>query len=191
MIELQIGEDFEFGFNTHVPSTGEAADAAATPTYRVYVKGTDTVVANGNCSKRDDGNTTGFYIATGTLGTSYAEGSDYMVRVSAGVAESTSTTITGNLVVGYFRVVAADVLRSAADVATAVAEKDLAGYEALAKSGTKLGNMLALLRGRNAGKFVITATTTTGTLTVYEADNVTIMATYDIPLDYDEQGAPA
>jgi hypothetical protein len=307
MIELQVGATWEFGFNTHVPSTGAEADAAATPTYRVYLKGSDTVVDSGNCSKRDDANTLGFYIATGSINTVYGVGSDYVVRVRAGVAESTSTTIYGDSVVGYFRVVPADVVRddvwtdakaafltgavaleatltalkgagwttetlkaikdaqaleatltaikgatwstqtlevivayvdeletrltaaragymdkiqylpaaaaggasglalfgdkmdlvdapnatALAAAATAVTEKDLAGYEALAKSGTKLGNMLALLRGRDAGKLVMTATTSTATLVVYEADNVTVMATYDIPLDYNDQGAPS
>ena len=73
-----------------------------------------------------------------------------------------------------------------AAIAVAVADTDLATYEAAAKSGTKLGNMLAAARAGAFGKLDLAA----GTLTLYEVDGVTVIATFTIAADYSTRTAP-
>ena len=108
MTELQINAYFDFTFPVQTPATGACVDADALPTYRVYASGSDTVVATGNCAKRDDANTLGYYTARAqvTVAGGYAVGIDYEVRVAAIVGG-----VTGAAVVGGFRVVPADVAR--------------------------------------------------------------------------------
>jgi hypothetical protein len=100
MLEYVIGDYFEVPIQVQDPSTAEASDADALPTYRVYKAGTDTVVATGTAAKRDDANTVGYYIARAELTSpTYATG-DYTVRVSAIVGG-----VAGANPVGSFRVV--------------------------------------------------------------------------------------
>ena len=108
MVEYLIDEYFEFHFNTQTPATGAAVDADALPIYRVYEENNDTVIESANCAKRDDANTTGYYLARGqcTAALGYEVGKDYIVRVAAIVGG-----VTGAIVVGMFRIVPADVAR--------------------------------------------------------------------------------
>ena len=83
----------EFLFQVVSPATGADADADATPTYIVYVDGSDTSIESGNCVKKDDANTLGLYKVTLSLTTlaGYAALTDYKLRcrsVVGGVARS-------------------------------------------------------------------------------------------------------
>ena len=75
---------------------------------------------------------------------------------------------------------------TAAANAAAVIDVDLAAYEAAAKSGTKLGNMLAAARAGAFGKLDLAA----GTLTIYEVDGVTVIAQFTVADDYSSRTAP-
>jgi len=74
-------------------------------------------------------------------------------------------------------------------VATAIIVFDLAGYEATAKDGTRVGDMLAAVRAGIAGKLVISGTT----VTLYEVDGVTAIwtATLDSATTPTSRAAPA
>jgi len=69
------------------------------------------------------------------------------------------------------------------------AERDLADYEATAKSGTKLGEMLAAARAAVAGRLAISGTT----VTLYEVDGTTVAFTHTLDDENTptERGAPA
>jgi len=75
-----------------------------------------------------------------------------------------------------------------AAAALALIEADLAGYEASAKTGTKLGEMMALIRAFAAGKFAINGSPPVQTL--YETDGVTEICTTPLASDYSTRGAP-
>lgn len=83
-----LGAWFEFPVQTRDFISAAVTDADALPTFAVYVAGTDTVVATGTCAKKDDTNTTGFYVARGQVTTAggYVDGGDYTVRVTGTVA---------------------------------------------------------------------------------------------------------
>lgn len=117
MVEHQLTKYFEFPFGVQVPGTGAAVDADALPTYRVYEENNDVAVATGNCAKRDDAGTTGYYFARAqvTTGAGYEEEKDYYVEAIAIVGGVTSPPIP----IGMFRVVPADVARPA-DIAAAL-----------------------------------------------------------------------
>lgn len=102
----KIDQYFEFTFQTQAFATGTATDADATPTYRTYEENNDTVLDSGNCAKRDDSNTTGYYYVRGqcTTALGYEVGKTYEVRVAA-----TVSSVSGAAVVGRFCVVAANV----------------------------------------------------------------------------------
>lgn len=92
---------FEVEFNTQRFDTGAATDADATPTYRVYEEGNDTVIASGDCAKRDDANTAGFYYARAQVTTAagYEVGKKYFVRVAATVNSVAGADKVGEFVV--------------------------------------------------------------------------------------------
>jgi len=79
---------------------------------------------------------------------------------------------------------AADALTA---VAEAVADLDLAAYEAVAKSGTRLGDMIAAARAGALGRLELSGTT----LTLYEADGSTVLARFTVAEDYSRRSAPA
>ncbi len=112
MIEYEIDEYFEFHLNTQTPGTGAAVDADALPTWRCYEENNDTAEDSGNCAKREDGSTTGYYIARGqcTTALGYEVGKKYIVRVAAIVGG-----VTGAAPVGMFEMVTSDVAREGAD----------------------------------------------------------------------------
>jgi len=90
--EYLIGEWWEIPFNVRAPSGGEA-DADSLPTYQVYEASSDTPVVSGNCSKRNDAGTVGFYVARGQITSvaGYETDKHYFVRLTAtvgGVTES-------------------------------------------------------------------------------------------------------
>ena len=101
MKSYKIDQYFEFTFNTQRFDTGAATDADATPTWRVYEENNDTVIANDDCAKRDDANTTGYYYARGqcTAAAGYEAGKTYEVRVAA-----TVNSVAGSAVVGRFTI---------------------------------------------------------------------------------------
>ena len=109
MVEYLLDEYLEFSFGTQTPATGAAVDADALPTYRVYEEDNDTVVATGNCAKRDDAGTLGYYFARAQITTvaGYEVGKDYYVEGVAIVGGVTSPPVP----IGMFRVVPADVAR--------------------------------------------------------------------------------
>jgi hypothetical protein len=78
-------------------------------------------------------------------------------------------------------------IRAALLTAAGVADLDLATYEATAKSGTKLGEMIAGARAWGIGRLAISGTT----LTLYEADGVTVICTFALASDYSTRSAPA
>jgi len=109
VVEYLLDEYLEFSFGTQTPATGAAVDADALPTYRVYEEDNDTVVATGNCAKRDDAGTLGYYFARAQITTvaGYEVGKDYYVEGVAIVGGVTSPPVP----IGMFRVVPADVAR--------------------------------------------------------------------------------
>ncbi len=66
-------------------------------------------------------------------------------------------------------------------MALAVTEADIAGYEATAATGTKFGEMVAIARALVAGRFNLAQS---GTLTIYEVDGTTTIATATVGGDY-------
>lgn len=100
----KIDQYFEFHFNTQRFDTGAATDADATPTWRSYEENNDTVIANSDCAKRDDANTTGYYYARGqiTAAAGYEVGKTYEVRAAA-----TVNSVAGAGVIGTFAVIPA------------------------------------------------------------------------------------
>ncbi len=71
--------------------------------------------------------------------------------------------------------------------AAAIAAYDLASLEAGAKTATTLGGMIAIIRAVAAGKFSLSGTT----MTVYEVDGTTVLATFTVASDYSTRTAPA
>lgn len=100
----KIDDYFEAHFNTQRMDTGVATDADALPTFSVYEENNETAVASGNCAKRDDGNTVGYYYARAqcTSAAGFEVGRTYFVRVSA-----TVNSVAGSDVVGKFKVIPA------------------------------------------------------------------------------------
>lgn len=93
----------EIAFNLNDGSTGDV-DADSTPTYRVYEGSNasspnDTVLATGNCSKKDDSNTVGAYVARPEIDGNYDVGKYYDVRVSAVVDGNTWSAFVGSFIV--------------------------------------------------------------------------------------------
>ena len=80
-----------------------------------------------------------------------------------------------------------DALPTAAEIVTAILTASLAGYEATGKTGTRLGDMLAIIRAATAGRLAISGTT----LTVYEVDGTTVAGTYTLAADYSTRSTPA
>jgi hypothetical protein len=74
-----------------------------------------------------------------------------------------------------------------AAIATAVLAADWSSLEAGAKTATTLGGAIALIRAAVAGRIAISGTT----LTVYEADGTTVIATHTIASDYSTRSTPA
>lgn len=97
----KIDDYAEFRFNTQTLA-GVATDADALPTYRIYEENNETAVATGNCAKRDDANTTGYYIvrAQCTAAAGFEVGVTYGVRVAA-----TVDAVAGAEEIGRFRIV--------------------------------------------------------------------------------------
>jgi hypothetical protein len=104
MKNYRVDQYFEFTFQTQTFATGAATDADALPTYRTYEENSDTVLDSGNCAKRDDANTTGYYYVRGqcTAALGYEVGKTYEVRVAATVA-----SVVGAAVVGRFAILPA------------------------------------------------------------------------------------
>lgn len=89
-----IDDLLTFTCNTHNPSTGEAIDADAAPTYRIYEDETSTPVLTGTMSVLDDDNTTGFYSEQITLSAAngFEAGKCYTIRIAATVGGVTGVT---------------------------------------------------------------------------------------------------
>jgi hypothetical protein len=101
----RIDDYAEFRFNTQTVA-GVATDADAAPTYRIYEENNDTVIATGECAKRDDANTTGYYIARHqcTTAAGFEVGKIYGVRIAA-----TVDGVAGADEIGRFRILPAAV----------------------------------------------------------------------------------
>ncbi len=82
----------------------------------------------------------------------------------------------------------ADALASdaTAEIAGAVANRDLASHESAAKNGTRLGDMLAAARAGALGRLELSGTT----LTLYEVDGSTVLARFTVAEDYSRRSAP-
>lgn len=95
-------------------------------------------------------------------------------------AQKLVTNASGQVEVGAL---AANVLTAAAthadfgaEIAAAVADKDLVTYEATGDTGTRLGDMIAAARAELAGAMTVSGVT----VTVYEVDGVTAMGTHTL-----------
>jgi len=73
-----------------------------------------------------------------------------------------------------------------AEIANALAELSLAGYEATAKNGARLGDMVAAARAGALGRLELSGTT----LTLYEVDGATVLARFTVAEDYSRRSAP-
>lgn len=76
-----------FTCNTHTPSTGDATDADAVPTYRIYKEDNATPIATGNMALLDASNTTGFYEAMVQIHPTagFVKGFTYLIHIAATV----------------------------------------------------------------------------------------------------------
>jgi len=107
-MDILIGGVFEFHLNTFSPTDGASSDADSPPTFAVYAKGSDTVVATGTCTKRNDAGTTGHYVATGTISEgTYTDGQDYYVCASGAVTGDGDPVLFSDVLIGVFRAVSA------------------------------------------------------------------------------------
>lgn len=81
-------------------STGEAYDASAAPSYRVYEQTTNTPILTGNSALLDDSNTTGLYAGSITLSAAngFEVGKCYCVRVAATVDSVAAADIVAQFV---------------------------------------------------------------------------------------------
>jgi len=133
--EYILGQKFEFAFQVrHL--AGDLIDADELPTWTVYAEDSDEVVATGDCAKRDDANTTGYYVAIGDISSPpYSEGTSYSVRVEALVAD-----IPTAAPVGRFLVVETDVVRQS-DLASLVSDIAAAVWNYLTSAMTTTGSI--------------------------------------------------
>lgn len=101
MDAYKLDQSFHFTFTTRRADTGAATDADSLPTFSVYEELNDTAVGSGNCAKRDDANTTGYYYASAqiTAAAGYEVGKTYEVKANA-----TVNTVADSQVIGRFRV---------------------------------------------------------------------------------------
>ena len=89
-----IGANLTFTVNTHNVTTGEAVDADAVPTYRVYEDETTTPILTGSMALLDSANTVGFYSEQITLSAAngFETGKCYTIYITATVNAVTGTT---------------------------------------------------------------------------------------------------
>lgn len=82
-----LGSTLTFYANTTRFDTGNATDADALPTYRVYKEETTIPILTGTMALLDPANTDGFYSEQITLSTAngFENGKDYCIRVQATV----------------------------------------------------------------------------------------------------------
>ena len=85
--EVYIGDDLTFTVNTHDPETGEASDADALPTYRVYEHETAAPILTGVMALLDAAGTTGFYAETIVCSAlnGFEHGKSYSIYIEATV----------------------------------------------------------------------------------------------------------
>lgn len=90
----KIDDLVTFYTNTHRVDTGNATDADAVPSYRVYEDETATPILTGNMALIDSANTAGFYSEQITLSAAngFEKGKCYAVYISATVNSITATT---------------------------------------------------------------------------------------------------
>lgn len=137
-MEIQLDEYLDLPFQVSLLS-GEQVDADSLPTFRIYAEGEDDPIETGEAAKRDDANTTGFYVVRTelTAGKGYAVETIYQVRLQAIVGG-----ITGAKMLGLFQIVPADVLREGDEVALDPAY-DAAKTAATQSSVTAIGTILS------------------------------------------------
>lgn len=125
-------------------------------------------------------------------------GGGYDVNADIVGTISTVTDVTNGVTLADDAITAAkiapDAIGSSELAASAVTEivagllaGDWASAEAGAESSTTVAGALALIRAAVAGRIAISGTT----LTVYEADGTTVIATYTIASDYSTRSAPS
>ncbi len=90
-----IDELLTFTVNTHIPTSGEEANADELPTYRVYEDEDETPIMTGEMTLFDDANTVGYYSEQIELTelAGFQVGHSYTIRVRA-----TVDSISGSLV---------------------------------------------------------------------------------------------
>ena len=142
-------------------STGEAYDAAAAPTIKVYEETTDTPILTPVAAKQDDANTTGFYRAQFTASTAngFEVGKTYVVR-----AEGTVDSVAGAAIIDRF------VVRAALPAATLGTLAEVTGYPTTIAGA--IGVMLQILANKRSDDG--------GTVRIYGADGVTQVASFTI-----------
>jgi hypothetical protein len=93
-----LGENFDFSIVTHDPATAGRVDADSLPTYEIYEEGSESSMLSGTMPKKDDTNTTGYYVKTiaGTTANGFESGKSYDIHIEAivnGVTAGISYTI--------------------------------------------------------------------------------------------------
>ena len=89
----KIDDLLTFCCNTHVFSTGAAADADSVPTYRVYEDETTAPILTGSTALLDSANTVGFYSEQITLSAAngFEKGKCYSIYITATVSSVAAT----------------------------------------------------------------------------------------------------
>lgn len=92
-----LEDSLTFSVNTHDPDTGEATDADALPTYRVYEDETAVPILTGTMAILDDLNTVGFYSEQidCTAANGFEENKTYTIYIEATVDLDTGTISYG------------------------------------------------------------------------------------------------
>lgn len=124
-----------------------------------------------------------FMVVPANVFDSIVSGSDYLDAEVAAMAAGTVTAAAIATGAIDADAVAADAVT---EIVSGLLTTDLAGYEATG-TGTRLADMLVLMRACLAGRIALDDTT----LTVYEADGTTAIATYTVAADGTTRSTPA
>lgn len=169
-----IDDYLTFPANTHDASTGAATDADSAPSYRVYEDETGTAILTGTMALLDDANTTGFYSERIqlTAGNGFEVGKTYTIYVAATVDSITGTMshsfqIEANVRLSAARMnqIADHIIRRTFENACDSSDGDTKSLRSLLGAIAKLVNRVAIV---------------SGTLTVYEDDDVTVLGTQTV-----------
>jgi len=91
----KLNDNITLGVNVHDPSTGAAASASGSVTFRVYEENGGTPIKTGTLTAQDTGNVTGFYSKTFQILASdgFEQKKDYFARIEAGIGGAIGSTV--------------------------------------------------------------------------------------------------